>query len=60
MPLDDDEPLTMVRVINSTAERDGSRREFFLRVPHDMRTARASVAWSFGLKPMAYAPVQET
>ena len=29
-------------------EADGSHRRYFLRVPPDVRTARAAVAWTFG------------
>jgi hypothetical protein len=39
-----DEPLVMVRVLNSTPEADGSRKAFFLRVPPDMSLAQA-VVW---------------
>jgi hypothetical protein len=51
-----DEPLTMVKVINRTAEPDGSFREYFLRVPPTMRTAREAVAWTFGKRETDYCP----
>ena len=60
LPLDGDEPLTMVKVINSTPEPDGHVKEYFLRVPPTMTTAKAAVAWSFDLKPSTYAPAVET
>jgi hypothetical protein len=55
-----DEPLTMVEVINSTPEPDGSRRTYFLRVPPATRTAREGVAWTFGLEESQYAPQAQT
>ncbi len=55
-----DEPLVMVEVINSTAEPDGSFRTYFLRVPPQTSTARAGVAWTFGLTEQEYAPEQQT
>ncbi|MFF9060544.1 DUF6745 domain-containing protein [Streptomyces sp. NPDC014882] len=58
--LDGDEPVVMVEVLNSTPEPDGTRRTYWLRVPPSTRTARAGVAWTFGLQPEAYAPVRET
>lgn len=56
----DDEPLVMVRVLNSTAEPDGARKPYWLRVPPDMTQARAAVAWTFGLTARQYAPVAES
>ena len=50
----DDEPLTMVRVWNSTAEPDGSFREYWLRVPPTVETAREAVAWTFETSPTEY------
>jgi hypothetical protein len=55
-----DEPLVMVEVVNSTPEPDGTRRTYFLRVPPRTRTARAGVAWTFGLEPDDYAPLVQT
>jgi len=55
-----DEPLVMVEVINSTAEPDGSFRTYFLRVPPQTGTARAGVAWTFGLSEQEYAPTKQT
>ena len=93
--IEGDEPLVMVRVLNSTPEHDGSLskedaltvfgndalvvsgdaeahemnnvplcecsddarfKDYFLRVPPAIRTARAAVAWSFDLKSTQYAP----
>ncbi|WP_202638481.1 DUF6745 domain-containing protein [Bailinhaonella thermotolerans] len=55
-----DEPVTMVEVLNSTPEPDGTRRTYFLRVPPWVRTARQGVAWTFGLQEADYAPERET
>ncbi|MBX9666023.1 MAG: hypothetical protein K2X93_00335 [Candidatus Obscuribacterales bacterium] len=54
------EVFTMVRVINSTEEPDGTRRHYFLRVPEEMQTAREAVAWTFGMPPGEYNPAVET
>ncbi|MCQ9132757.1 DUF6745 domain-containing protein [Streptomyces hilarionis] len=58
--LDGDEPVVMVEVLNSTPEPDGTRRTYWLRVPPSTLTARAGVAWTFGLAAQAYAPVVQT
>lgn len=58
--LPDDEPIVMVEVVNSTPEPDGTRRTYYLRVPPDTRTARAGVAWTFGLPESDYHPEKET
>lgn len=54
------EVITMVEVINSTVEKDGSRKRYFLRVPNDMRTSRQAVAWTWGMKSKDYNPAKET
>jgi hypothetical protein len=56
----DDEPLTMVEVVNATPEPDGSRRTYFLRVPPATQTAREGVAWTFGLDEDRYQPLAQT
>ena len=43
------EPVVMVEVLNSTPEPDGSFKDYWLRVPPTMETARQAVAWTFGL-----------
>lgn len=58
--LPDDEPVTMVEVLNSTPEPDGSIRTYWLRVPPNTRTAREGVAWTFGLSESEYHPARET
>lgn len=54
------EPVVMVEVRNSTPEPDGSVRTYYLRVPPTIQTARAAVAWTFGLQGATYEPVVET
>jgi hypothetical protein len=54
------EPIVMVKVLNSTAEADGSRKEYFLRVPPHISTAKAAVAWTFGLTADEYSPLVQT
>ena len=55
-----DEPLVMVRVTNSTPEPDGSRRDYWLRVPPTISRAREAVAWTFAMKEEEYVPSQES
>ncbi len=55
-----DEPLVMVEVVNSTAEPDGTFKDYFLRVPPDTPTARAGVAWTFDLPESTYMPAVQT
>jgi hypothetical protein len=71
--VEDDEPLVMVEVINSTREPDGSFKRYWLRVHPELRpllednafgpaqalTARNAVASTFGLLGEQYAPVIE-
>lgn len=55
-----DEAILMLKVINSTPEPDGEYKDYFLRVPPDMKTARQAVAWTFGKKEHEYDPCVET
>ena len=55
-----DEAVVMVEVLNSTPEPDGSRKTYFLRVPPNTSSARAAVAWTFGLSFEAYRPAVES
>lgn len=55
-----DEPIVMVEVVNSTPEPDGTYRTYHLRVPPTIRTARAGVAWTFGLAEEDYHPEKQT
>ena len=54
------EPIVVVKVRNSTAEPDGSFKDYYLRVPPTMRTPREAIAWTFGLPANDYAPEVET
>jgi hypothetical protein len=56
----DVETVRIVKVINSTPEPDGKQREYFLRVPSTITTAKAAVAWTFGKGVDQYAPLVET
>jgi hypothetical protein len=58
--LPDDEAITMVEVVNSTAEPDGTFRTYWLRVPPHMSTAKQAVAWTFGLEEQEYEPQIQT
>ncbi|WP_127497844.1 DUF6745 domain-containing protein [Actinoplanes solisilvae] len=60
LPLDGDEPLVMVEVVNATPEPDGTSRIYWLRVPPTTRTAREGVAWTFGLTEDEYHPLIQT
>lgn len=55
-----DEPLVMVKVVNSTAEPDGTFKDYFLRVPPHTRTAREAIAWTFEKTETTYKPVKQT
>jgi hypothetical protein len=55
-----DEPIVLVEVVNSTAEPDGSFKNYQLRVPPGTKTAREGVAWSFGKTEAEYEPLVET
>lgn len=54
--LPDDEPIVMLSVINSTMEPDGTYKNYFLRVPPRITTAREAVAWTFSLQSKEYDP----
>jgi hypothetical protein len=58
--LNNDEDIVMLCVTNATAESDGTFKEYFLRVPPHLTTARAAAAWTFGLDEKEYAPEVET
>lgn len=55
-----DEPVVLVEVVNATPEPDGTYRTYFLRVPPGTRTARAGVAWTFGVDEADYQPEKQT
>lgn len=55
-----DEAIVMVKLVNSTAEPDGTFKDYFLRVPPTIKTAREGVAWSFSKEESHYAPAFES
>jgi hypothetical protein len=55
-----DEPLVFVELRNSTPEPDGSTKVYHLRVPPDMRSCIAAVAWTWDKAAGDYAPQAET
>lgn len=55
-----DEDMVFVKVRNSTPEPDGSYKDYMLRVPPTIKTAREGIAWTFDLKPEEYQPLVET
>jgi hypothetical protein len=58
--IEGDEPLVMVKVVNATPEPTGEFKDYFLRVPPDVQTARHAVAWTFGKAESEYEPAKET
>ena len=68
VPVQDDEPIEMVRVLNSTPEPDGSTKNYWLRCEPGSKTAQEAVAstWRYpdGTRvfPRAtdYTPMMET
>lgn len=56
LPMHDDEPLVAVRV-----HCPSTGQVYFLRVPPEVRTCRAAVAWTFGFEQVEeYRPIVET
>lgn len=49
-----------VLVTNSTAEPDGTFKKYLLSVPPTIKTAKAGVAWTFGVKEKDYKPQKES
>ncbi|MFL6117831.1 MAG: DUF6745 domain-containing protein [Catenulispora sp.] len=60
MEMPGDEAIVLVEVVNSTPEPDGTFNVYFLRVPPDTATAKAGVAWTFGLSADEYRPLAQT
>ena len=55
-----DEPLVMVRVVNSTPEATGGPKVYYLRVPPTIETAHEAVAWTFNVEAKNYKPIMES
>lgn len=58
--VEDDEPIVMLAMKNSTPEPDGRVKDYFLRVPPGMTRALDAMAWTFNLAPGQYRPKVET
>ena len=58
--INDDEPIVMIKMINSTPEPDNSFKEYFLRVPPDIKKAKEAIAWTFNVESENYNPIIET
>lgn len=58
--LRNDEPIVVVRVKDPTPDENGIQREYFLRVPPSMRTAKSAVAWTFNMSPDEYVPTKQS
>ena len=58
--LPDDEPIKLLKVINSTAEPDGTFKEYILPVPEDMQTSLQARAWTFDCDPKEFEFEVET
>ena len=58
------EPMKLLKVVNSTAEPDGSFSDYYLRVPPEMTDVREAVKWTFNgneaLGELDYRPLVET
>jgi hypothetical protein len=55
-----DEAIVMVRVTNSSPEPDGSYKQYFIRVPPTVTTARQAIAWTFSMQADEYRPSKQT
>jgi hypothetical protein len=55
-----EEPLVAVRVVDRVLDAAGVAKEHWIRVPPHLRSARAAVAWTFGVEPRKYRPKEET
>jgi len=58
--LEDDEPLCMVKVVNSTPEPDGHYKDYWIRVRPGCETAHDAVASTFHRTAETYDPSVET
>ncbi len=55
-----EEPVSYVKVVNSTQEPDGTYKDYYLCVPPTVKTCQQAVAWTFRLEEQEYQPEQET
>jgi hypothetical protein len=49
-----------VKVVNSTAEPDGTFKDYYLQVPPHISSSKEAVAWTFGLRADHYNPTFES
>jgi hypothetical protein len=56
----DDESMVFVKVVNSTAEPDGSYKDYWLRVPPHITSAKEAVAWTFDVPKENYQLIKQT
>jgi hypothetical protein len=49
--LPDDEPIKLLKVVNSTPEPDGTFKEYIIPVPENMETSLEARAWTFDCPP---------
>lgn len=54
------EPISYLKVVNSTMESDGTYKNYFLCVPPTCKTCKEAVAWTFRMIADEYNPLQET
>jgi len=54
------DPVSYLKVVNSTQEHDGSYKNYYLCVPPNMKTCKEAVAWTFRMEEEEYKPSQET
>jgi hypothetical protein len=59
-PLEDDEPIVMLDLLNSTREPDGSTKRYMQRVPPTMKTCLEAHAWLNSKRTAKYQPVAES
>ena len=57
---ENNDPITVVHVVNSTPEPDGTYKDYFLMVPPNMNRAKQAVAWTFEMNERDYAPVMQS
>ena len=60
MKIDDEDPLVLVKVLDSTELLSGSRKTYWLQVPPNMRTCQQAIAWTFSMSEGEYAPDVES
>jgi hypothetical protein len=56
----EDEPVIVIRVTDSTPMPDGSRRNYFIRVPPDTKTCIEALSWTFNMSKKQYILEVET